>query len=65
VHDADRTECVFLICDGGDEMIPGPCDPHWLTLFDDDGEPFGETCCCEIDADHYVSGRLTDPEDDE
>jgi hypothetical protein len=44
-------------------MIPGPCDPHWLTLFDDDGEPFGETCCCEIDADHYESGRLTFPDD--
>lgn len=40
---------------------------HWLTEFDEDGDPYGLVCWCDIAADHYVSGKLTFPEtaDDE
>lgn len=31
---------------------------HWLTLFDEDGDPYGVVCTCEIEADHLASGRL-------
>lgn len=34
---------------------------HWLTRFDpDDGEPYGTVCDCEIGADHYGDGLLTE-----
>ncbi|MEO3860960.1 hypothetical protein [Acrocarpospora sp. B8E8] len=31
---------------------------HWLTRFDEDGDPLGEVCDCEIGADHLPSGDL-------
>lgn len=31
---------------------------HWLTIFDEDGEAFGEICDCEIGADHLPCGDL-------
>lgn len=30
---------------------------HWLTRFDEDGDPSGEICDCEIGADHWESGK--------
>lgn len=33
-------------------MIDGPGELHWCTLYDEDGEPFGETCRCSIGKDH-------------
>jgi len=40
-------------------MIPGPGPGHWLTLYDeDDGEPYGETCYCEIGKDHDGTGEI-------
>ncbi|WP_326829723.1 hypothetical protein OIE13_06175 [Streptosporangium sp. NBC_01810] len=30
---------------------------HWLTTFDEDGDPSGSICHCEINADHLSSGR--------
>lgn len=30
---------------------------HWLTLYDeDDGEPYGTVCWCELDEDHDEHG---------
>lgn len=29
---------------------------HWLTIFDNDGEPEGVVCRCTIDRDHLASG---------
>ena len=31
---------------------------HWLTRFDEDGEPYGQVCDCEIGADHLSNGDL-------
>ncbi len=31
---------------------------HWLTVFDEDGEPEGQICRCPIDADHLPSGQV-------
>lgn len=36
---------------------------HWLTTFDEEGDPFGLVCDCEINADHLPSGREF-PDDD-
>jgi hypothetical protein len=33
---------------------------HWLTLYDDDGDPYGVTCTCEIGTDHDGYGSLID-----
>ena len=36
---------------------------HWKTTFDPgDGEPIGELCTCDIDADHDGKGNLMFPE---
>ena len=36
------------------EPLPGP---HWLTRWDqNDGEPYGEVCHCEISTDHDGNG---------
>ncbi len=37
---------------------------HWLTRYDEDGDPYGQVCGCEIDADHWPSGALIFPEDE-
>jgi hypothetical protein len=34
---------------------------HWLTRYDDDGDPYGTTCWCDIAADHFLNGTLTFP----
>lgn len=35
---------------------------HWLTRFDEeDGEPYGTVCDCEIGADHFGDGSLAFP----
>lgn len=46
-------------------MIDGSATTHWLTVIDEDGEPYGETCRCEIDKDHDEDGSLNGllPED--
>lgn len=33
-------------------MIDGTAEIHWCTLYDEDGDPFGETCRCEVGRDH-------------
>lgn len=33
-------------------MINGPGELHWCTLYDEDDEPYGETCRCSIGEDH-------------
>lgn len=37
-------------------MIDGPGALHWATFYDEDNEPFGETCRCEIGEDHDEDG---------
>ena len=33
---------------------------HWLVLYDPmDGEPYGQTCKCEIGQDHNDAGEVT------
>jgi hypothetical protein len=31
---------------------------HWLIVWDDDGEPYGELCWCEIGEDHESAQPL-------
>lgn len=33
-------------------MINGSGDLHWCTFYDEDDEPYGETCRCPIGEDH-------------
>lgn len=35
---------------------------HWLTRFDEHGDPYDLVCWCDIGADHYACGDLTFPE---
>lgn len=33
-------------------MIEGSGELHWCTFFDEDGDPFGETCRCPVGVNH-------------
>lgn len=35
---------------------------HWLTQYDEDGDPYGIVCGCDVGADHWLSGALMFPD---